>query len=110
MEVATINNTHHLNLVRLIGFFSEGFHRLLIYEFMKNYSLDTSLFNSLEQAKTLDWDTQFNIAIGIAKGVTYLYEECMDCIVHCDIKPKNILLDENFNAKVSIGIILPLNE
>ncbi|XP_057812928.2 G-type lectin S-receptor-like serine/threonine-protein kinase At1g34300 [Cryptomeria japonica] len=101
MEVATISSTHHLNLVRLIGFCSEGRHRLLVYEFMKNSSLDTFLFTSSEQAKTLDWDTRFNIAFGTAKGIAYLHEECRDCIVHCDIKPENILLDENFNAKVS---------
>ncbi|KAH9295277.1 hypothetical protein KI387_038865, partial [Taxus chinensis] len=101
MEVAAISSTHHLNLVRLVGFCSEGRHRLLVYEFMKNSSLDTFLFNSSEQAKSLDWDTRFSIAVGTAKGIAYLHEECRDCIVHCDIKPENILLDENFNAKVS---------
>lgn len=101
MEVATISSTHHLNLVRLIGFCSEGRHRLLVYEFMKNSSLDTFLFTSSDHDKTLDWDTRFNIAIGTAKGIAYLHEECRDCIVHCDIKPENILLDESFNAKVS---------
>eukprot|EP01018_Ginkgo_biloba_P040743 Gb_24274 [translate_table: standard] len=101
MEVATIGSTHHLNLVRLIGFCSEGRHRLLVYEFMKNTSLDTFLFSSAEQSRTLDWDTRFGIALGTAKGITYLHEECRDCIVHCDIKPENILLDDNFHAKVS---------
>ncbi|XP_077247597.1 G-type lectin S-receptor-like serine/threonine-protein kinase At1g34300 isoform X2 [Tasmannia lanceolata] len=100
MEVATISSTHHLNLVRLIGFCSEGRHRLLVYEFMKNGSLDNFLFSTGSSEK-LDWDTQFNIALGTARGITYLHEECRDCIVHCDIKPENILLDENFNAKVS---------
>lgn len=101
MEVATISSTHHLNLVRLIGFCSEGRHRLLVYEFMKNSSLDTFLFASSEQSRMLDWDKRFGIALGTARGVTYLHEECRDCIVHCDIKPENILLDDNFNAKVS---------
>ncbi|KAJ4809554.1 Serine/threonine-protein kinase [Rhynchospora pubera] len=98
MEVATISSTHHLNLVRLIGFCSEGRHRLLVYEFMKNGSLDAYLFGD---GKHLPWPIRFNIAIGTARGVTYLHEECCDCIVHCDIKPENILLDDNFNAKVS---------
>ncbi|KAJ4964888.1 hypothetical protein NE237_016737 [Protea cynaroides] len=102
MEVATISSTHHLNLVRLIGFCSEGRHRLLVYEFMKNGSLDSFLFASEDPSgKFLDWEARFNIALGTARGITYLHEECRDCIVHCDIKPENILLDDNYNAKVS---------
>lgn len=102
MEVATISSTHHLNLVRLIGFCSEGRHRLLVYEFMKNSSLDNFLFSKEEQSgKQLNWEYRFNIALGTARGITYLHEECRDCIVHCDIKPENILLDDNYVAKVS---------
>ncbi|CAA6660572.1 unnamed protein product [Spirodela intermedia] len=103
MEVATISSTHHLNLVRLIGFCSEGRHRLLIYEFMKNGSLDRSLFFSSSPSSTvaLSWQTRFGVALGTARGIAYLHEECRDCIVHCDIKPENILLDDNFNARVS---------
>ncbi|KAI3927473.1 hypothetical protein MKW92_021196 [Papaver armeniacum] len=102
MEVATISSTHHLNLVRLVGFCSEGHHRLLVYEFMKNGSLDGFLFAAdRNSGKLLKWETRFNIALGTAKGLTYLHEECRDCIVHCDIKPENILLDDHYNAKVS---------
>ncbi|EEF44468.1 G-type lectin S-receptor-like serine/threonine-protein kinase At1g34300 [Ricinus communis] len=103
MEVGTISSTHHLNLVRLIGFCSEGRHRLLVYEFMKNGSLDQFLFNTdnNQMGKPLNWEQRFNIALGTAKAITYLHEECRDCIVHCDIKPENILLDENYTAKVS---------
>lgn len=102
MEVATISSTHHLNLVRLIGFCSEGRHRLLVYEFMKNGSLDSFLFTTEAQSgKVLNWEYRFNTALGTARGITYLHEECRDCIVHCDIKPENILLDDNYNAKVS---------
>ncbi|KAL9234641.1 hypothetical protein vseg_009491 [Gypsophila vaccaria] len=102
MEVATIGSTHHLNLVRLIGFCSEGRHRLLVYEYMRHGSLDSFLFETeLSSGKCLSWEHRFNIALGTAKGITYLHEECRDCIVHCDIKPENILLDDNYNAKVS---------
>ncbi|OAY76405.1 G-type lectin S-receptor-like serine/threonine-protein kinase [Ananas comosus] len=109
MEVATISSTHHLNLVRLIGFCSEGRHRLLVYEFMKNGSLDRFIFSeqqsssssSSSSSENLPWKTRFSIAVGTARGITYLHEECRDCIIHCDIKPENILLDDNFSAKVS---------
>ncbi|CAF1702186.1 unnamed protein product [Brassica oleracea var. botrytis] len=99
-EVATIGSTHHLNLVRLIGFCSQGRHRLLVYEFMKKGSLDNFLF-AAESGRLLNWQYRFSIALGTAKAILYLHEECSNCIVHCDIKPENILLDENFNAKVS---------
>ncbi|KAK9003127.1 hypothetical protein V6N11_060694 [Hibiscus sabdariffa] len=98
MEVATISSTHHLNLVRLVGFCSEGRHRLLVYEFLRNGSLDKFLFTPNE---SLNWQNRFNIALGTARGITYLHEECRDCIIHCDIKPGNILLDEVHTAKVS---------
>uniref|UniRef100_A0A6N2LVP9 Protein kinase domain-containing protein n=1 Tax=Salix viminalis TaxID=40686 RepID=A0A6N2LVP9_SALVM len=102
MEVATISSTHHLNLVRLIGFCSEGRHRVLVYEFMRNGSLDHFLFRTENQPGTLlDWKNRFKIALGTARGITYLHEECRDCIVHCDIKTENILVDESFNARVS---------
>ncbi|KZV50928.1 G-type lectin S-receptor-like serine/threonine-protein kinase [Dorcoceras hygrometricum] len=104
MEVATISSTHHLNLVRLIGHCSEGRHRLLVYEFLKNGSLDSFLYGSddeLPEKKVLNWQIRYNIALGLAKGITYLHEECRDCILHGDIKPGNILLDENYNCRVS---------
>ncbi|XWS21860.1 hypothetical protein CRYUN_Cryun30bG0092000 [Craigia yunnanensis] len=102
MEVATISSTHHLNLVRLVGFCSEGRHRLLVYEILKNGSLDNFLFMSKGQSgKSLNWENRFNIALGTARGITYLHEECLDCIIHCDIKPENILLDEIYTPKVS---------
>ncbi|XP_075497068.1 G-type lectin S-receptor-like serine/threonine-protein kinase At1g34300 [Primulina tabacum] len=104
MEVATISSTHHLNLVRLIGYCSEGRHRLLVYEFLKNGSLDSFLYssdNGLSEKKVLDWQTRYNIALGMAKGIAYLHEECRDCILHGDIKPENILLGEDYNCRVS---------
>ncbi|KAJ4846100.1 hypothetical protein Tsubulata_016739 [Turnera subulata] len=101
MEVAAISSIHHLNLVRLIGFCSEGRHRLLVYEHMKHGSLDSFLFTTEQMGKQLNWKSRFNIALGTAKGIAYLHEECRDCIVHCDLKPENILLDENKTPKVS---------
>ncbi|RCV24352.1 hypothetical protein SETIT_5G078200v2, partial [Setaria italica] len=89
-EVQTIGNIHHINLVRLIGFCAEKSHRLLwIY-----YRHDSS-------TAPLDWQTRRKIITHIAKGLSYLHEECMKRIAHLDVKPQNILLDENFNAKLS---------
>lgn len=78
------------------------FCRLLVYEFMKNGSLDKWIFPSYQcRDRLLDWPTRFNIAIATAQGIAYFHEQCRNRIIHCDIKPENILLDENFCPKVS---------
>ncbi|XP_054785238.1 G-type lectin S-receptor-like serine/threonine-protein kinase SD2-2 [Prosopis cineraria] len=98
-EVSTIGNIQHVNLVRLRGFCSENSHRLLVYELMPNGALSSYLRK--EGGPSLSWEVRFRIAVGTAKGIAYLHEECRDCIIHCDIKPENILLDASFTAKVS---------
>lgn len=100
-EVSIIGSIHHLHLVRLKGFCAEGSHRLLAYEFMGNGSLDKWLFKKEKGEFKLDWNTRYNIAVGTAKGLAYLHEDCDVKIVHCDIKPENVLLDDHFMAKVS---------
>ena len=100
VEVKTIGSVHHINLVRLIGYCAERSHRLLVYEYMSNGSLDKWIFNK-NQYVSLDWKTRQKIITNIAKGLSYLHEECRQKIAHLDIKPQNILLDEEFNAKVS---------
>ncbi|KAG2729305.1 hypothetical protein I3760_01G243700 [Carya illinoinensis] len=100
-EVTIIGSIHHVHLVKLRGFCAEGSHRLLVYEYMGKGSLDKWIFKNNEGSHLLDWDTRFNIALGTAKGLAYLHEECEVKIVHCDIKPENVLLDNNFAAKVS---------
>ncbi|XP_050271295.1 G-type lectin S-receptor-like serine/threonine-protein kinase SD2-5 isoform X2 [Quercus robur] len=99
-EVETIGSIHHINLVRLIGFCAEKYHRLLVYEYMSNGSLDRWVFHKNPEM-LLDWKLRKKIIIEIARGLSYLHEDCRQKIVHLDIKPHNILLDENFNAKVS---------
>ncbi|XP_058095518.1 G-type lectin S-receptor-like serine/threonine-protein kinase SD2-5 [Magnolia sinica] len=99
-EVETIGNIHHFNLVRLIGFCADRSHRLLVYEYMINRSLDHWIFNG-NKNQVLDWQTRKKIILDVAKGLAYLHEDCHQRIVHLDIKPQNILLDDNFNAKVS---------
>ncbi|CAL4977419.1 unnamed protein product [Urochloa decumbens] len=101
-EVQTIGNIHHVNLVRLIGFCAEKSHRLLVYEYMPKGSLDKWIFYQNDSSTApLDWKTRRKIITHIAKGLSYLHEECMKRIAHLDVKPQNILLDENFNAKLS---------
>ncbi|XP_008791435.2 G-type lectin S-receptor-like serine/threonine-protein kinase SD2-5, partial [Phoenix dactylifera] len=99
-EVQTIGSIHHIYLVRLIGFCAERSYRLLVYEHMCNGSLDKWIFYR-NQVVALDWQTRRRIITHIAKGLSYLHEECRQRIAHLDIKPQNILLDDNFNAKVS---------
>ncbi|KAL3754553.1 hypothetical protein ACJRO7_001748 [Eucalyptus globulus] len=100
MEVSTIGTIQHVNLVRLRGFCSEGDKRLLVYDFMPNGSLDYHLFHR-KDSKALDWKTRYQIALGTARGLAYLHEKCRDCIIHCDIKPENILLDAEFCPEVA---------
>ncbi|CAM6025271.1 unnamed protein product [Sphagnum balticum] len=100
-EVASMGAIRHLNLVRLHGFCSEGSHRLLVYEFMANGSLDSWLFSKRMGDKLLDWSQRFNIALGTARALAYLHEECSDHIIHLDVKPENILLDHQFCPKLS---------
>lgn len=97
-EMKTVGKTHHRNLVRLMGFCNEGSNRILVYEYMSNGSLADFLF----KAKTgPDWNERVRIAVDVAKGIQYLHEECETQIIHCDIKPQNILIDEYWTPKIS---------
>ncbi|XP_058724650.1 rust resistance kinase Lr10-like isoform X2 [Vicia villosa] len=99
-EVATIGRIHHLNVVQLIGFCAEGSKRALVYDFMSNGSLDKFIF-SKEGSKNISYSQIFDISVGVARGIAYLHHGCEMKILHFDIKPHNILLDENFIPKVS---------
>ncbi|KAF6998008.1 LOW QUALITY PROTEIN: hypothetical protein CFC21_014167 [Triticum aestivum] len=98
-EVSSTGVIQHVNLVILIGFCCQGDKRLLVYEYMPNGSLDSHLFQS--NGMVLDWTTRYQIALGIARGSSYLHSSCRACIIHCDIKPENILLDGSFTPKVA---------
>uniref|UniRef100_A0A5B7B3J1 Protein kinase domain-containing protein n=1 Tax=Davidia involucrata TaxID=16924 RepID=A0A5B7B3J1_DAVIN len=97
-EVDTIGRTYHINLVRLYGFSYDHLMSALVYEYMENGSLDHYLFSDTQ---AIEWDKLHEIAIGIAKGIAYLHEECQQRIIHYDIKPGNVLLDANFFPKVA---------
>lgn len=98
-EVNVIGQTHHKNLVRLLGYCDEGSNRMLVYQFMSNGSLSSFLFNDDDPKPS--WKLRSQIAYEIARGLLYLHEECHTQIIHCDIKPQNILLDDDYNAKIS---------
>ncbi|KAM0931435.1 hypothetical protein ACQ4PT_000449 [Festuca glaucescens] len=97
-EVSSIGLIQHINLVKLIGFCCEGDKRLLVYEHMINGSLDGHLFKS---KSVLSWNTRYQVTLGVARGLSYLHQSCHECIIHCDIKPENILLDASFVPKVA---------
>ncbi|XP_034217171.1 LEAF RUST 10 DISEASE-RESISTANCE LOCUS RECEPTOR-LIKE PROTEIN KINASE-like 2.1 isoform X2 [Prunus dulcis] len=102
-EVASISRTSHVNVVTLLGYCFEGQKKALIYEFMPNGSLEKFIYkeNSLETTPHLELEKLFEIAIGIARGLEYLHRGCNTRILHFDIKPHNILLDDNFCPKIS---------
>ncbi|KAJ6806085.1 G-type lectin S-receptor-like serine/threonine-protein kinase LECRK2 [Iris pallida] len=97
-EIRTIGMTHHKNLVRLLGFCKEGTRRLLVYEFMSNGSLHKFLFGGPVRP---GWSRRVEIALGVARGLAYLHEECRTQIIHCDIKPHNVLVDDGLAARIS---------
>ncbi|XP_037408837.1 G-type lectin S-receptor-like serine/threonine-protein kinase SD2-5 [Triticum dicoccoides] len=101
-EVQTTGIIHHINLVRLFGLCAEKSHRLVVYEYMPKGSLDNWIYCRHENtAPPLEWRARCKIIMNIAKGLSYLHEDCMQRIAHLDVKPQNILIGDDFNAKIS---------
>ncbi|KAM0844969.1 hypothetical protein ACQ4PT_056720 [Festuca glaucescens] len=99
-EVISICRTSHVNIVSLLGFCLEGPKRALVYEYMANGSLDKYIY--LENSDlVVGWEKLQQIAVGIARGLEYLHQGCSTCIIHFDIKPQNILVDEDFCPKIA---------
>ncbi|XP_061343795.1 putative receptor protein kinase ZmPK1 [Gastrolobium bilobum] len=95
-EISIIGRLNHMNLIKMWGYCAEGKHRLLVYEYVEKGSLAENLVSS-----ALDFNRRFSIALGMARGLAYLHEECLEWILHCDVKPQNILLDSSYKPKVA---------
>ncbi|KAL1325903.1 hypothetical protein AAHE18_13G192200 [Arachis hypogaea] len=98
-EVRLITSIQHKNLVRLLGCCIDGPQRILVYEYMKNRSLDFFIYGN-NADRFLNWSTRFQIVLGVARGLQYLHEDSHLRIVHRDIKASNILLDDKFHPKI----------
>lgn len=97
-EIAVIGKIHHVNLVRLKGFCAHHGQRFLVYEYMNRGSLDRTLFHG---DPVLGWRERYEIALGTARGLAYLHSGCENTIIHCDVKPENILLHDKSSVKIS---------
>ncbi|XP_059624595.1 PR5-like receptor kinase [Cornus florida] len=102
-EVASISRTCHVNVVKFLGFCFQRNKRALVYEYMSNGSLDKFIYNdgSPNLSYYLDCKTLYQIAVGVARGLEYLHCGCSTRIDHFDIKPHNIILDDDFCPKIA---------
>ncbi|KAK4753320.1 hypothetical protein SAY87_022118 [Trapa incisa] len=101
VEVLLLSTLRHQHLVNLVGYCCDGDQRLLVYEYMPNGSLEDHLLELKAGRKPLDWRTRMKIALGAAKGLEYLHEKADPPVIYRDFKASNILLDDDFNPKLS---------
>lgn len=104
-EVERLGRMQNPNILQLIGYCADGEKRALVYEFLPNGTSLEKLLSSEKQGHTLGWEKLHQIALGIAKGIDYVHQECTEEILNLDINPQNVLLDHSFNPKVLVSSI-----
>ncbi|WJX10111.1 hypothetical protein P8452_00873 [Trifolium repens] len=100
-EVEIMGKIHHINVVRLLGFCADGIHRALVYNLFPKGSLQSFIYQPDKKDHFMGWEKLQQISLGIAKGIEYLHEGCSHPILHFDINPHNVLLDDTFTPKIS---------
>jgi Protein kinase domain len=101
-EITILASLQHINLIHLIGYcLTARGDRYIVYPFFENGSLESWIFSVEEKRRRLTWKMRYQIAIDMAKALSYLHQDCRHQILHLDVKPGNILLDEVFRAKLS---------
>ncbi|KAG8046480.1 hypothetical protein GUJ93_ZPchr0008g11742 [Zizania palustris] len=100
-EVEVLGHLRHRNIVRLLGWCTNGETTMLLYEYMPNGSLDELLHGAGAAKARPDWAARYKIAVGVAQGVSYLHHDCLPAVAHRDLKPSNILLDDDMEARVA---------
>ncbi|XP_020107626.1 receptor-like protein kinase HSL1 [Ananas comosus] len=101
-EMDILGKIRHRNIVKLYACLTKGELNYIVYEYMPNGNLHQALRREIKGGRTeLDWNKRYNIALGAAKGIMYLHHDCSPAIIHRDIKSTNILLDEEYEAKIA---------
>jgi serine/threonine protein kinase len=110
-EAEVLGRLRHRNIVRLLGWCTDGQTTLLLYEYMPNGSLHDLLHGKADKTKELDWAARHRIAVGVAQGVSYLHHDCLPAVAHRDLKPSNVLLDAHMEPRVAdFGVAKALHQ
>jgi hypothetical protein len=100
-EVNLLGRLRHRNIVKLLGFLYNDTDVMIVYEFMLNGNLGDALHGKQSERLLVDWVSRYNIALGVAQGLSYLHHDCHPPVIHRDIKSNNILLDANLDARIA---------